>query len=48
MVIKKNNRICVALAEKNLNNKWFAEKFGRNQSTISKWVTIRKEEILSK
>ena len=37
---KKNlNRIKVILAEKNLQNKWFAEKIGRDQATVSKWAT---------
>lgn len=36
---KNYNRIKVVLAEKNLPNKYLAEKLGRNQATISKWVT---------
>ena len=37
---KKNlNRIKVILAEKNLQNKWLAEKIGRDQATVSKWAT---------
>ena len=36
---KNFNRIKVILAEKNLPNKYLAEKFGRDQATISKWVT---------
>lgn len=39
MKSKNLNRIRVILAEKNLNNKWLAEKLGRDQATISKWVT---------
>lgn len=31
--------IKVILAEKNLQNKWLAEQIGRDQATISKWVT---------
>ena len=27
------------LAEKNLQNKWLAEQIGRDQATVSKWVT---------
>lgn len=36
---KKFNRIKVILSEKNLPNKYLAEKVGRDQATISKWVT---------
>lgn len=36
---KNFNRIKVVLAEKNLQNKWLAEKLGRDQATISKWCT---------
>ena len=33
------NRIKVILAERNLQNKWLAEQIGRDQATVSKWVT---------
>ncbi len=36
---KNLNRLKVILAEKNLPNKWLAEQLGRDQATISKWVT---------
>lgn len=36
---KNFNRIKVVLAEKNLPNKYLAEKLRRDQATISKWVT---------
>lgn len=36
---KVNNRIKVVLAEKNLTNKWLAERVGKDQATVSKWVT---------
>lgn len=36
---KKFNRIKVILSQKNLPNKYLAEKVGRDQATISKWVT---------
>lgn len=36
---KNLNRIRVILAEKDLSNKWLAEQMGRDQATISKWVT---------
>ena len=35
----KLNRIRVVLAEHDLNNKWLADKLGKDQATISKWVT---------
>ena len=33
------NRIKVVLAEKNLTNKWLADKLSKDQGTVSKWVT---------
>ena len=33
------NRIKVVLAERDLNNKWLADKLGKDQATISKWIT---------
>ncbi len=36
---KNLNRIKVVLAEKSLQNKWLAEQIGRDQATVSKWVT---------
>ena len=36
---KNLNRIKVVLAEKNLQNKWLTEQIGRDQATVSKWVT---------
>lgn len=36
---KNLNRIKVILAERNLQNKWLAEQIGRDQATVSKWVT---------
>ena len=35
----KLNRIRVVLAERDLNNKWLADKLGKDQATISKWIT---------
>ena len=39
MDIKHLNRIKVVLAEKDKINKWLAEQLGKDQATISKWVT---------
>jgi len=38
-IMAKLNRIRVVLAERDLNNKWLADKLGKDQATISKWVT---------
>ncbi len=35
----KLNRIKVVLAERDLNNKWLAEKIGKDPATVSKWIT---------
>ncbi|MCR8884866.1 helix-turn-helix transcriptional regulator [Phocaeicola plebeius] len=35
----KLNRIKVVLAERDLNNKWLANKIGKDPATVSKWVT---------
>ena len=35
----KLNRIKVVLVERDLNNKWLAEKIGKDPATVSKWVT---------
>lgn len=33
------NRLKIVLAEEQRSNKWLAEQLGKNQGTISKWVT---------
>ena len=38
-ITAKLNRIRIVLAERYLNNKWLADKLGKDQATISKWVT---------
>lgn len=35
----KLNRIKVVPAERDLNNKWLAEKIGKDPATVSKWCT---------
>ena len=35
----KLNRIRVVLAERDLNNKWLADKLGKDQATVSKLIT---------
>lgn len=33
------NRLKIVLAEEQQSNKWLAEQLGKDQGTISKWVT---------
>ena len=35
----KLNCIRIVLAERNLNNKWLSEKYGKDPAIVSKWVT---------
>ena len=35
----KLNRIRVVLAVRDLNHKWLADKLGKDQATVSKWIT---------
>ena len=35
----KLNRIRIVRAEGDLNNKWLAERLGKEQATMCKWVT---------
>ena len=44
---KNLNRIKVILAAKNLQNKWLAEQLGRDQATVSKWVTNSSQPSLN-
>lgn len=44
---KNLNRIKVILAEKKLQNKWLAEQLGRDQATVSKWVTNSSQPSLN-
>lgn len=37
--MQKLNRIRVVLAERDLNNKWLADKIGKDPATVSKWIT---------
>jgi len=37
------NRLRIILAEKNITNKWLAERLGVTQNTVSKWVTNTKQ-----
>ena len=44
---KNLNRIKVILAEKKLQKKWLAEQLGRDQATVSKWVTNSSQPSLN-
>lgn len=35
----KLNRIKIVLAERDLTNKWLADKLRKDQATVSKWIT---------
>lgn len=35
----KINRLKIILAEKTKTNKWLAEKLGKSEVTVSRWVT---------
>jgi DNA-binding Xre family transcriptional regulator len=39
IIMAKLNRIKVVLAERDLNNKWLADKIGKDPATVSKWIT---------
>ena len=40
------NRIKVVLAERDLNNKWLAERIGKDPATVSKWATNKTQPSL--
>ena len=42
----KLNRVRVVLAERDLNNKWLAEKIGKDPATVSKWITNKTQPSL--
>ncbi len=39
MLREQVNRLKIVLAEEQKSNKWLAEQLGKDQATISKWVT---------
>ena len=39
LIMPKLNRIKIVLAERDLNNKWLADRLGKDQATVSKWIT---------
>lgn len=40
------NRIKIALAERNKTNRWLAEKIGKSDITISRWVQNKTQPSL--
>lgn len=40
------NRLKIVLAEEQKSNKWLAEQLGKDQATISKWVTYASQPDL--
>ena len=40
------NRIKIALAEQNKTNRWLAEKTGKSDITISRWVQNKTQQTL--
>ena len=44
----KLNRVRVVLAERDLNNKWLAEKIGKDPATVSKWITNKTQPKILK
>ena len=46
-MIKKLNKIRVVLAEQDKSNKWLADKLGKGEATVSKWVTNKSQPTLA-
>jgi transcriptional regulator with XRE-family HTH domain len=47
MAERKINRIKIVLAEKDLTNKWLAEKLGYTEGMISRWASNTKQPPLT-
>lgn len=45
-MVKKLNKIRVVLAEQDKSNKWLADKLGKGEATVSKWVTNKSQPTL--
>lgn len=41
------NRIKVALAEKQKNNRWLAEQMGKSENTISRWCSNKSQPSIA-
>lgn len=46
-MVKKLNKIRVVLAEQDKSNKWLADKLGKGEATVSKWVTNKSQPTLA-
>lgn len=42
----KFNRLKVVLAERDLTNRWLADKLGVNEMTVSRWVSNKRQPPL--
>lgn len=47
MAERKINRLKVVLAEKDITNKWLAEKLGYTEGMISRWASNAKQPPLT-
>ena len=45
-MVTSTNRIKVVLAEKNITNRWLAEKMGKSEITISRWSQNKSQPSL--
>lgn len=46
MEVQPINRIRIALAEQNKTNRWLAERIGKSEITISRWVQNKSQPSL--
>ena len=46
MVDTKYNRLKVVLAERDLTNRWLAERIGVSDMTVSRWVSNKRQPSL--
>ena len=46
MVDTKYNRLKVVLAERDLTNRWLAERIGVSDMTVSRWVSNKRQPPL--
>lgn len=45
-MVTSTNRIKVVLAEKNITNRWLAERMGKSEITISRWSQNKSQPSL--